>query len=389
MATTAPPIDKASPMPVTPVFVKYRFRRKGLTKSMSKEISIVAAEPMMNEAMPIAVTSSPTKFKFRRIGLTKSISKEKASFELFNDNHAEQDDLPSLVARSIFYMKPSTVRSVDNCGCVTPTKRDSTPTTQMNKEKRRIARFRKRKDESQGMITSNQREKMTIEARRLSPELKRKHKVFWSQMDIDDGNSSTEDDVPDEERQEHVLRHLDLTKSMSKEISIVTAERTMDEVAPIAEAFPAKFKFRRMGLAKSITKGVKASCELFNDNHAEQGDLSSRVARSQSFMKPSTVHSVDNCGGITPANCESKTTFQHTNKKRRFFFRKRKDESQRMISRKKNEERSFEARRLSPEWKRKHNVFWSQMDTDDGNSSSEDDVSDYENQERNLSISEE
>ena len=171
---------------------------------------MATTSPTMNEAMSMAVPSFRAKFKFRLIGLTKSTSKKKSSCGLSNDDHVEEDNLPSLVARSIFYMKPSSVRSVDNRGFVTLTNWESTTTFEhTNKKMRGIVRCRKRKGESQGMISRKKIEKMSIEARRLklrlSPESKRKHDVFWSQMDTDDGNSSSEDNVPHSENEERDL----------------------------------------------------------------------------------------------------------------------------------------------------------------------------------------
>ena len=175
------------------------------------------ASPMSGAAQ-IAVTPSPNKFKFGRIGLTKSMSKEKAACEFSNDDLVE-GDLPSLVTRSSAYKKPSSVRSVDNPVVVTPNNRDSTP-THTNKDKRGRALFRKRKGQDQGMAMRKKGENVTIEARRLSPQSKRKHKIFWSQMESDDGNSSTEDDAPDDEKP-------DLPDDEKQDLQIVTRGRRL------------------------------------------------------------------------------------------------------------------------------------------------------------------
>lgn len=167
------------------------------------------------------VTPSPAKkeSKFRHLGISKSMSRDKAACEFYKEEDNLADgDLPTLGAPSnSSYMRPSAVHSIDNpVLVVSPPKnqtRSVTPKSQ-NKDKRGRGRFRKRKGEASDVVRKRTGDEVTIEARRLSPESKRKHKVFWSQMDLNDGNSSTEDegfpdkvpdtpdDLPDDEKQD-------------------------------------------------------------------------------------------------------------------------------------------------------------------------------------------
>lgn len=145
------------------------------------------------------------------------MSRDKAVCEFYNevDNLAD-GDLPTLGAPSTSsYMRPSAVHSIDNPYVVTLTPlknhtRSVSPKSK-NMDTRGKGRFRKRKGKAPDFVKKRNGDEVTIEARKLSPESKRKHKVFWSQMDVNDGNSSTEDegvpdkvpdDLPDDEKQD-------------------------------------------------------------------------------------------------------------------------------------------------------------------------------------------
>jgi len=159
----------------------------------------------MDEPWPSTmVTPSPSakkESKFRHFGISKSMSRDKAACEFYREEDNLADgDLPTLGAPSTSYMRPSAVHSVDSPAETPPTTRSVTPTVK-NKDKRSRGRFRLRKGQAQpqapDVVRKRNGDEVTIEARRLSPETKRKHKVFWSQMDVNDGNSSTEDEGPD------------------------------------------------------------------------------------------------------------------------------------------------------------------------------------------------
>ena len=180
--------------------------------------TIMTTKAPLDEPWPSTmVTPSPAKkeSKFRHLDISKSMSRDKAVCEFYNevDNLAD-GDLPTLGAPSTSsYMRPSAVHSIDNPYVVTPPKNQTRSVTPKSKniDTRGKGRFGKRKSKAPDVVRKRNGDEVTIEARKLSPESKRKHKVFWSQMDVNDGNSSTEDegfpdkvpdDLPDDEKED-------------------------------------------------------------------------------------------------------------------------------------------------------------------------------------------
>jgi hypothetical protein len=165
------------------------------------------------------ITPSPSKSKFGRIGLSRTLSRDKAACEFYKEEeHLVEGDLPSLGAPSIPYTRPSAIHSSDrpDAAIVTPTSRSATPVvknkSQPQKKGKRL--FQRRKEEN-----------VTIEAPMLSPETKRKHKVFWSQMDLKDDYTSddnsvpaVEEEMPDDERRDLTLerRNVSLGKNVEQ-----------------------------------------------------------------------------------------------------------------------------------------------------------------------------
>lgn len=166
------------------------------------------------------ITPSPSKSKFGRIGLSRTLSRDKAACEFYKeDEHLVEGDLPSLGVTSIPYMKPSSIHSSDrpDAAIVTPNSRSATPVvknkSQSQKKGRRL--FQRRKEEN-----------VTIEAPMLSPETKRKHKVFWSQMDLKDDYTSDDNSARDKEEEmpDDELRDLTMErrkKSLQKDVEQV------------------------------------------------------------------------------------------------------------------------------------------------------------------------
>lgn len=126
------------------------------------------------------------------IGLKKSLSRDKAACEYYNSEADLADgDLPSLgrdSPTSIPYTKPSAIQSSES--------RVVSPSPRNNRSATPVVTNKKKKNKSKNVIQKRRwkKEEVTITAPKLSPEAKRKHKVFWSQMEMDSDDSDLEND---------------------------------------------------------------------------------------------------------------------------------------------------------------------------------------------------
>jgi len=179
------------------------------------------------------ITPSPSsakkKSKFSRIGLSRTLSRDKAACEFYKeDEHLAEGDLPSLGGgTSIPYMRPSAIHSSDELHkamVVTPTSRSSTPVVKNKSQKQQQQQQQKK---GRRLFQRRKEENVTIEAPMLSPETKRKHKVFWSQMDVKDDYTSDDNSSPafqQEEMPDDELRDLALERQK------VNLERNVEQV---------------------------------------------------------------------------------------------------------------------------------------------------------------
>lgn len=159
----------------------------------------------VNGAAPTAITPSPSnRSKFRGIRLSRTISKDKAACEFYDEKYLDEGELPSLgTGRKINTTSIQTEKEEEPAAVVTPSYRSKTPKHKNKfslKKKKDKESKKDKKDKKSGGGLLKRRNEVVIEGRELSPDSKRKHKAFWSQMNTGDESSSDEDAPEDEKK---------------------------------------------------------------------------------------------------------------------------------------------------------------------------------------------
>lgn len=156
----------------------------------------------VNGAAPTAITPSPSnKSKFRGIRLNRTISRDKAACEFYDEKYLDEGELPSLgTGRKTNTTSIQTQE--EPAAVVTPSHRSKTPKHKNKfslKKKKDKESKKDKKEKKTGGGLLKRRNEVVIEGRELSPDSKRKHKAFWSQMNTGD-ESSSDEDVPEDEK---------------------------------------------------------------------------------------------------------------------------------------------------------------------------------------------
>lgn len=145
----------------------------------------------------------------RNVPLTRVLSREKEACEFYQEKKAmEERHLPSLVKNSsnvnTSISSPTTTTSSSSVGqkaaVVTPTKnRPITPHRGRQSQKKSgslsFKRGRKKEKKTPEPLKKDVFGKVTVATPRLSPDSKRKHKVFWTQLDLNDVDEEDDDTV--------------------------------------------------------------------------------------------------------------------------------------------------------------------------------------------------
>lgn len=142
----------------------------------------------------------------RNVPLTRVLSREKEACEFYQEKKAmEERHLPSLVKNSsnvnTSISSPTTTSSssvAQKAAVVTPTKnRPITPHRGRQSQKKSgnlsFKRGRKKEKKTSEPLKKDVFGKVTVATPRLSPDSKRKHKVFWTQLDLNDVDEEDDD----------------------------------------------------------------------------------------------------------------------------------------------------------------------------------------------------